>query len=163
MCEKELETEQRLQHIDLTSSSGHTMPPVEQPRRTWAAQLEAWGPALRWELVLTARPGTLLQNSDLQLQLLNRGPEGPLCWVLVLSTASYLQLTDFQSSPGLDNCSPPTFFLWASQIAVNLTRPRSRLCPDITRPCHAQVHFLFWQLGRVGGQYATHLFMFFSG
>ena len=61
-------------------------------------------------------------------------PEGPLCWVLVLSTASYLQLTDFLSSPGLYNWSPSTFFLWASQIALNSTHPRSRLYPDIPRP-----------------------------
>ena len=45
----------------------------------------------------------------------------PLCWVLVPSTASYLQLTDSLSSPGLYNCSTPTFFLWASQIALNST------------------------------------------
>ena len=30
--------------------------------------------------------------SSLQLQLLNRGPEGPLCWMLAFSTASCLQL-----------------------------------------------------------------------
>ena len=57
---------------------------------------------------------------------------GPLCLVLVFSTASYLQLTDFLSSPGLYNCSTPT--LWASQIALNSTRPRSRLYPDIPWP-----------------------------
>ena len=62
------------------------------------------------------------------------GPEGPLCWVLVLSTASYLRLLDFLSSPRLYNCSTPTFFLWSSQIALNSTRPRSRLYPDIPRP-----------------------------
>ena len=101
---------------------------------SWAAQLEAWSPALCWELVLTARSETLLQNSDLQLQLFNQGPEGPLCWVLVLSTASYLQLTDFLSSPRLYNCLTPTFFLWASQITLNLTCPRSRLYPDIPQP-----------------------------
>ena len=76
----------------------------------------------------------LIPASSLQLQLLNRGPEGPFCWVLVFSTASYLQLTDFLSSPGLYNCSTATFFLWASQIALNSTRPRSRLYPDIPRP-----------------------------
>ena len=34
----------------------------------------------------------------------------------------------------LYNCSTSTFFLWASQIALNSTRPRSRLYPDIPRP-----------------------------
>ena len=32
--------------------------------------------------------------SYLQLQLLNRGPEGPLCWVLAFSTASCVQLIE---------------------------------------------------------------------
>ena len=66
--------------------------------------------------------------------LLNRGPEGPLCWVLVFSTASYLQLSDFLSSLGLYNCSTPTFFSWASQITLNSTRPQSKLYPDIHPP-----------------------------
>ena len=66
--------------------------------------------------------------------LLNQGADGPLCWVLVLSTASYLQLTDFLSSPRLYNCSTPTFLLWASQITLNSTCPWSRLYPDIPRP-----------------------------
>ena len=61
-------------------------------------------------------------------------PEGPLYCVLVFSAVSYLQLTDFLSLPGLYNCSTSTFFLWASQIALNLTRPWSRLYPDILRP-----------------------------
>ena len=45
--------------------------------------------------------------------LLNRRPGGPLCWVLVFSTASFLQLVwpttaDFLSSPGLYNNLTPT-------------------------------------------------------
>ena len=59
------------------------------------------------------------------------GPEGPLCWVMVFSTTAYLQLPDFLSSPWLYHCSTPTFFLWASQIALDSTRPRLRLYPDI--------------------------------
>ena len=45
----------------------------------------------------------LVPASSLQLQLLNRGPEGTLCWVLAFSTTTCLQLTDFLSSPGLYN------------------------------------------------------------
>ena len=49
-------------------------------------------------------PTYLITNSsDLPLQLLNRGPEGPHCWVLAFSTASSLQLTDFLSLPWLYN------------------------------------------------------------
>ena len=55
------------------------------------------------------------------------------CWVLVFSTESYLQLTDFQSLPRLYNCLTYTF-LWTSQITFNSTRPLSRLYPDIPRP-----------------------------
>ena len=52
--------------------------------------------------------------------LLNRGSWGPiaLCWVLVLSTASYiqLQLTEPVCDTGLYNCLTPTCFLWASHL-----------------------------------------------
>ena len=72
--------------------------------------------------------------------LLNRGPGGPssLGHVPHSSIFSPTGLNsnwlDFLSSPGLYNCSTSTFFLWASQIALNSTRPRSRLYPDIPRP-----------------------------
>ena len=84
------------------------------------------------------------------------GPEGSLCWVLVFSTASYLQLTDFLSSPGLYNCSTSTFFLCASQIA--LIQPIHGqgyilIFLDRMHLLFKQVHFLFRQLGR--GQYVT--------
>ena len=55
--------------------------------------------------------------------LLNRGSWGPiaLCWVLVLSTASFLQLTDSKLTEpvchtGLYNCLTPTCFLWVSHL-----------------------------------------------
>ena len=55
--------------------------------------------------------------------LLNRGSWGPisLCWVLVLSTASYLQLIDSKltepvSRTGLYNCLTSTCFLGASHL-----------------------------------------------
>ena len=87
VCERELETEQRLQHTDLTSSSGHSSVSFSF---SCAAQPEAWGPAPRWDLVLTARSETLLQNSDLQLQLLNRGLKAPStgCWFSLLHLIS---------------------------------------------------------------------------
>ena len=56
-------------------------------------------------------------------RLLNRGSCGPtaLCWVLVPSSASYLQLDWLQVSepvcgPGLYNCLTATCFLWASHL-----------------------------------------------
>ena len=82
---------------------------------SWAAQPGAWGSSLSgtWSSFQY-----LLSNwsEALNSNCLIGSPEVPLCWVLVLSTASYLQLTDFLSSPGLYNCSTPTFFLQASQF-----------------------------------------------
>ena len=121
----ELETEQNCNRLT-PLSYGHNS--ISLPF-SWAAQPGAWGPSLSG---IWSSFQHLLSNLS-ELQLLNRGPEGPLCWVLVLSTASCLQLIDFLSSPGLYNCSTPTFFLWASQIALNSTHPRSRLYPDIPR------------------------------
>ena len=74
------------------------------------------------------------------------GPEGPLCCVLVFSTASYLQLTDFLSSPGLYNSLTSTFFLWVSQIA--LIQPVHgqgyiMIFLDQMHLLFTQVHFLF--------------------
>ena len=101
------------------------------------------------------------------LGLLNRGHvrlgAQPL-WVLVCSTASYLQLVWSPNSLNflcteLYNSSTSTFFLWASQIA--LIQPvygqgyNILIFLDRMHLLFTQVHFLFWQLSWVGGQYAT--------
>ena len=94
---------------------------------SWAAQPGAWGPSLS---------GTC---SSFQHLLFN--------W-------SDLQLTDFLSSPGLYNCSTPTFFLWASQITrIQPVHGQGYILIFLDRMhlLFTQVHFLFWQLGR--GQY----------
>ena len=88
MCDRELGTEQRLQHKDLPSSSGHSSVSFSF---SWAAQPGAWCSAICWELVLTARSRTLVQALICNCSI--GGAKGPLCWVLVFSTASYLQLT----------------------------------------------------------------------
>ena len=59
----------------------------------------------------------------------------------------------------LYNSSTPTFFLWASQIA--LIQPIHGqgyilIFLDRMHLLFTQVHFLFWQLGRVVGQYTTN-------
>ena len=59
----------------------------------------------------------------------------------------------------LYNSSTPTFFLWVSQIA--LIQPIQGQCYtllflDQMHLLFTQVHFLFWQPGRVIGQYTTH-------
>ena len=58
----------------------------------------------------------------------------------------------------LYNCSTPSFFLWVPQIA--LIQPVHGqgyilIFLDRIHLLFTQVHFLFWQPGRVGGQYTT--------
>ena len=77
VCERELKTDQRLQHIDLPRSSGHSSVFFSF---SWAAQLGDWGLALCWKLVFTARSRTLLQTLNCNCSI--GGSEGPLCWVL---------------------------------------------------------------------------------
>ena len=114
--------------------------------------------------------------------LLNRGPGGPLCWVLVFSTASLsncnytiggqrahsagcwlslpLLVTNWLNflCTDLYNSSTSTFFLWASQFA--LIQPVHGqgyilIFFDRMHLLFTQVHFLSWQPGRVGGQYTS--------
>ena len=57
VCERELETEQRLQHIDSPpNSSGYHS--LSFPF-SWAAQPGTWGPSLCWDMVLI--PASSLQ------------------------------------------------------------------------------------------------------
>ena len=83
-CERELETEQRLQHIDLHSSSGH--------RRvsflfSWAAQPGAWGPSLSG----TCSHSSIFTPTGLVSKIAG-SPEGPFCWVVAFSTTFCPQL-----------------------------------------------------------------------
>ena len=58
----------------------------------------------------------------------------------------------------LYNSSTSTFFLWASQIALIQPihgRGYTLLFLDRMHLLFAQVHFLFWQPGRIVGQYTT--------
>ena len=69
--------------------------------------------------------------------LLDRGSWGPiaLCWVLVLSTASYwLQLTEPVCRTGLYNCLTPICFSWASHLHP-------------IQPVHSQGHTLISLIG----------------
>ena len=87
LCERWVGDRTELQHID-PHSYGHNS--VSFPF-SWAVQPGAWGPSLS---------GTWSSFQHLLSNwLLNRGPGGPLCWVLVLSTASFLQLTRTSCAP----------------------------------------------------------------
>ena len=73
-----------------------------------------------------------------------------LCWVLVLSIASYLQPTEPVCGPRLYNCLTPTCILWASHLHP-------------IQPVHSQGYTLISSTGCtcslidgwVGGQYVT--------
>ena len=57
---------------------------------SWATQLGAWSPSLSG--TCSSIQHLISHSSDPQLQLLNRGPKGPLCWMLAFSTTSCHQL-----------------------------------------------------------------------
>ena len=132
MCERELENRIELKHID-PHSIGHN--------RffflfSWAAQPGAWGPSLSG--TCSSIQHLLPNSSDPQLVW---SPTDWISWAL-----SYIIV------------QTPTFFLWASQIA--LIQPVHGQCYiliflDWMHLLFTQVHFLFWQPGQVGGQYAT--------
>ena len=73
-----------LQHID-PHSIGHNC--VSFPF-SWAAQPGTWEPSLSG----TCSHSSIFSPTRLISKLINRGPEGSLCWVLAFSTASCLQL-----------------------------------------------------------------------
>ena len=140
-------------------------------RGSWRTnRIATYWPPLWW-------PSAFLSRS---LGLFNRGHGAQPLWVLVFSTASYLQLVwspTLNRGPtasclqlvwsrnwlnflctALYNRSTPTFFLWASQIA--LIQPihgqgYTLLFLDRMHLLFRQVHFLFWLPGRVVGQYTT--------
>ena len=88
--------------------------------------------------------------------LLNRGPGGPAS-LLRACSHSLMWNTDFKLwtpttwlpvSPGLNHCFTPTQF----------NPPTVKVIPWSLRPDVPVIYtgaFLIWQLGRVGGQYAT--------
>ena len=105
-----------LQHID-PHSYGHNN--VSFPF-SWAAQPGAW--PLCWVLGLWSH---LLFNwsEALNSNCSIRGSEGPLCWVLVLFTASYLQLIWISCRRGYIIIWCPLFFLRTSQFRTQFNPP----------------------------------------
>ena len=113
LCERWVGDWTELQHID-PHSYGHNS--VSFPF-SWTAQPGAWGPSLSgtWSSFQH-----LLSNTNCSIG----GPEGPLCWVLVLSTTSYLQLT-------WTSCAPSYIIVLHP---LNSTCRQSRLSPWYLRP-----------------------------
>ena len=158
VCERELETEQNCTYWP--HSYGHNS--ISFPF-SWAAQPGTWGPSSCWDMLLI--PSSSLQLIwGSELQLLNRGSWGPplLCAgsVYRILSPTYLNFL----SPGLYNNLTPTH-LPASITISHSIQPldsQGHLLIFLNRMhlLFTQVHFLFWQLSRVGGQYATHTLFF---
>ena len=110
-------------------------------------ELETEQTATYWPPVLLSLSALLSRSAG----LLNRGSWGPiaLCWMLVLSTASYLRLTDSNSLNFLSHRVIQLFDCHLLPVSVafapNSTRPRSRLYLDVFDRMHL---FLDWRLGR---------------
>ena len=95
---------------------------------SWAAQPGAWGPSLCWDMVL-------IPASSLQLTWTScrRG------YIIIWHPPTSRERHNSHSIQPLDSQGSPWY-------------------PDIFDRMHllfTLVHFFFWQLGRVGGQYAT--------
>ena len=118
-CERELETEQRLQHIDLPSPSGHRRVSFSF---SCGAQPGAWGPSLSG----TCSHSSIFSSTGLQTQ--SGVPRAPSAgWWLSLphlvSNSSDLQLTDFVSPPSYIIVQSPTqsleWHVWSSSSGNN--------------------------------------------
>ena len=180
MCERKLETEQRLQHIDLISPSGHSRVSFTF---SWAAQPESRGPSFLLSAVLSTASCLWLIWSPTQSGV----PRAPSAgWWLSLphlvSNSSELQLTDFLSSPSYIIVQSPTqsleWHVWSSSSGNNCHAVHRSLSSGASvyectiysaKPayaisshnCHRNVSLLYgaslWNgmFGRVEGQYTT--------
>ena len=130
MCWEGVGDQTELQHID-PHSIGHNR--VSFPF-SWAAQLRAWGPSLSgcWFFL----PHLISNSSDLQTD-----------WISC--ALSYIIVQCLPSSCGHHNFAliQPVHGQ-GYNILIFLDRMHQLFTP---------VHFLFWQPGRVGGQYTTLL------
>ena len=83
-CERELEAEQRLQHIDFPSPSGHSRVSFSF---SWAAQPGAWGPASLGHVLIPVSSHQLVWFPKL-----NRGSQRPLLLNNSVYPTIYLEL-----------------------------------------------------------------------
>ena len=119
----------------------------------------AWGPSL---------PGTwssfqhLLSNWS-ELQLLNRGLRAPSagCWFsLPQLISNWLNFLSPELYNNLTSTLLPASVTISHSIQPLDSQSHILIFLDRMHLLFTQVHFLFWQLGRVGGQYTTFLFIF---
>ena len=152
MCERELETEQN-RNILTPSLLAIT---AFLSRSPGLLNRGPGGPASLGAgfLYLVWSPTDLISNCNCSIGGL-RAPSAE-CWLSLPHLIS--NRSGLQNCTELYNSSTPTFFLWASQIA--LIQPihgqgYTQLFLDRMHLLFTLVHFLFWQPGRVVGQYTT--------
>ena len=105
------------EHTSLEKYTSHTLFEMVAKGLSMRGELETEQTATYWPPVPLSFAALLSRS----VGLLNLGSWESiiLCWVLVLSTASYLQLTDSNwicCDPGLYNCLATTCFLLASHL-----------------------------------------------
>ena len=146
-----------LQHID-PHSIGHNR--VSFPF-SWAAQPRTWGPSLSG----TCFHSSIFSPTRLISKLIDRGPEGSLCWVLAFSTASYLQLvfrlTDFLSSPSyiIVQC-PPSSCGCHKLHSFNPSTMKATLCYSSTG-CTCYLHRCISYFDSQPGRRSIYNIMFY--
>ena len=122
VCERELETEQRLQHIDLPSPSGHRHVSFSFPR---AAQPGAWGPASLGHVLIPLSSHQLVSKLTAAQSGVPKAPSAGWWFSLppLVSDYSDPQLTDFLSSPSYIIVQSPTqsleWHVWSSSSRNN--------------------------------------------
>ena len=141
------------EHISLEIYTSHTLFEMVAKGLRVRGELETEQTATYWPPAPLSLAALLSRSAG----LLNRGSWGPiaLCWVLVLSTASYLQLTDSKLTEpvcrtGLYYCLTYICFPWASHLHP-------------IQPVYSQGYTLISSTGCtcslidswVGGQYVT--------
>ena len=106
------------EHTSLKKYTSHTLFERVAKELCVRGELETEQTATYWPLVPLSLSALLYRSA----RPLNRGSWGPiaLCWMLILATASYLQLwlqlTEPVCGTGLYICLTPTCFLWASHL-----------------------------------------------
>ena len=136
------------EYTSLEKYTSHTLFEMVAKGLCVRGELETEQTATYWHPVPSSLAALLSRSAG----LLCRGSWGPiaLCCVLVLSTASYLQLDWLQLTEpvcctGLYNCLTSTCFLWASHLHPIQTVHSQGLYLDIFNRMHL---FLDWRLDR---------------
>ena len=138
------------EHSSLKKYTSHTLFEMVAKGLCVRGELETEQTATYWPPV----PLSLAALLSCSTGLLNRGSWGPMAlrWVLVLSTVSYLPLTDSNSlnlSGYIIVCFPPAFC--GRHICTQFSPSTVKVIPWYLRPDAPVIYtgaFLIWQLGR---------------